>query len=238
MRSLFSAGPSGDTVLVGRDASGLELRCLAHYINDPEYTDVILNGDIHTHHQQMAGLDTREQAKTFGYAWLYGAGDAKIGSIVLPDGTSEQRRKIGSDLKRQFLTANPKLAGLIKGVKKASRRGYLVGIDGRKLMMRTNERGQVAENKALNTLLQGAGAQIMTYARVWLHEKVRELKWQNDCLKVLDYHDEETYESHTSRAEDLRLTMIQSVVESGLYYNFNIPLDADARVGQDWSQIH
>ena len=238
MRSLFSSGPDPHVVLVGRDASGLELRCFAHYINDPDYTDIILNGDIHTYHQEMAGLETRDMAKTFIYAFLYGAGDAKIGSIVLPNGSSEERRKVGTDLKRQFLAANPKLAGLLKGVKKASRRGYLVGIDGRKLMMRTNERGQVAENKALNTLLQGAGAQIMTYARVWLYDKVRELNWHSECQKVLDYHDEETYESLVSRAEDLKEVMIQSVRESGLHYNFNIPLDADARIGQTWAEIH
>jgi hypothetical protein len=238
MRSLFSSGPDPDVVLVGRDASGLELRCFAHYINDPSYTDIILNGDIHTYHQEMAGLETRDMAKTFIYAFLYGAGDAKIGSIVLPNGSSEERRKVGADLKRQFLAANPKLAGLIKGVKKASRRGYLVGIDGRKLMMRTNERGQVAENKALNTLLQGAGAQIMTYARVWLYDKVKELKWDKECRKVLDYHDEETYESHISRAEDLRQVMVDSVRVSGDYYNLNIPLDASATVGRTWANIH
>jgi hypothetical protein len=244
MRSLFSAGPDPYVVLVGRDASGLELRCFAHYIDDADYTDIILNGDIHTYHQEMAGLETRDMAKTFIYAFLYGAGDAKIGSIVLPNGSSEERRKIGADLKRQFLAANPKLAGLIKGVKKASRRGYLVGIDGRKLMMRTNERGQVAENKALNTLLQGAGAQIMTYARVWLDQEVTKRGWKVSefrdeyVMKVIDYHDEETYQSHIKLAEEMSELMIQSVVESGKHYNFNIPLDADARIGKTWAEIH
>lgn len=242
MRSLFSSGPDPYTVLVGRDASGLELRCFAHYINDPKYTDIILNGDIHTYNQEAAGLETRDQAKTFIYAFLYGAGDAKLGSIVLPNGTGEERRKVGKDLKLQFLSSNPKLEGLIKRVKEASRRGYLVGIDGRKLMMRTNERGQVAENKALNTLLQGAGAQIMTYARVWLYDKVRELglhdPYNGYCLKVIDYHDEETYECDARVASQLAELMVQSVVESGKHYNFNIPLDADARIGKTWAHVH
>jgi DNA polymerase I-like protein with 3'-5' exonuclease and polymerase domains len=238
MRSLFSSGPDSDTVLIGRDATGLELRCLAHYLNDPTYIEILLNGDIHIHHQHMAGLETKDQAKRFGYAWLYGAGDLMLGSIVLPDGSYEEKRKVGAARKRQFLTANPKLSGLIKSVKKASRRGYLVGIDGRKLMMRTNERGQVAENKALNTLLQSAGAQVMTYARVWLYDKVRELGWDKECLKVLDYHDEETYECISSRAEDLKELMVSSVVEAGKFYNFNIPLDAEAKVGRTWAEVH
>ena len=63
--------------LVGMDASGLELRMLAHYMNDKDYTNEILTGDIHTANQLAAGLDTRSQAKTFIYAFLYGGGDAK-----------------------------------------------------------------------------------------------------------------------------------------------------------------
>lgn len=235
MRSLFSAEPG--KVLVGRDASGLELRCFAHYINDAAYTDVILNGDIHTYNQEMAGLDHRSQAKTFIYAFLYGAGDAKIGSIVMPEGTESQRRTIGKEMKARFLAANPNLKSLIKNVRAASRRGYLVGIDGRKLIMRTNERG-VAENKALNTLLQGAGAQVMTYARVWLRQEIINRGLNDKCLKVLDYHDEETYECIPEIGEELKELMIESVVISGKHFNFNIPLDADARIGNNWAQIH
>ena len=63
--------------LVGIDASGLELRMLAHYMNDEAYTNEILNGDIHTTNQKLAGLKSRDQAKTFIYALLYGAGDAE-----------------------------------------------------------------------------------------------------------------------------------------------------------------
>ena len=63
MRSLFCASP--EHVLVGRDASGLELRCFAHYLDDAKYTDVILSGDIHSYNQELAGLETRAQSKTF-----------------------------------------------------------------------------------------------------------------------------------------------------------------------------
>lgn len=176
-------------------------------------------------------------AKTFLYATLYGAGVEKIGSIVLPNGTKEQRQKAGADLKKAFETSIDGMEALIKNVKKASRRGYLVGIDGRKLIMRQNE-GRVAENKALNTLLQGAGAQIMTYARVWLNNKVKENGWEKEALKVLDYHDEETYQTLVSRSQDMKELMIQSVVEAGKFFNFNCPLDADAKIGQSWAEVH
>ena len=238
MRSLFSC-PEG-RVLVGRDAAGLELRCFAHYLNDATYTDTLLNGDIHVYNQELAGLPTRDSAKTFIYAFLYGAGAQRLGEIVLPLGTVVQQIAAGKELKARFLAANPKLAKLIKGVQKASGRGWLLGLDGRKLMMRT-QFGQIQKSKALNTLLQGAGAIIMTYARIWLWEEVQKLKDNGELLdakKVLDYHDEETWECYPSNSKQLKEIMVESVVQAGLFYKLNIPLDADARVGESWAEIH
>jgi len=137
--------------LVGCDASGLELRMLAHYMDDEGYTYEIINGDIHTANQMAAGLPTRDKAKTFIYAFLYGAGDAKIGSIV--DGT----KRDGAKLKAKFLKNTPSLGSLRERVGNASARGYLLGLDGRKLYIRS-------EHAALNTLLQSAGAIIMKKA--------------------------------------------------------------------------
>ena len=140
--------------LVGCDASGLELRCLAHYMNDPDYTRTVCEGkqedgtDVHTVNQHAAGLATRDQAKTFIYAFLYGAGDAKVGEIV------GKGRQAGKALKEEFLRKTPALAALRENVVRAAAKGYLKGIDGRKLWVRS-------EHAALNTLLQGAGAIIM-----------------------------------------------------------------------------
>jgi len=98
--------------------------------------------------------------------------------------------------------------------------------------------GQIEENKALNTLLQCAGAVVMTTARIWLHEKINELGLQDRAIKVLDYHDEETYECDPEVAEQVKELMIQSVVEAGKILKFNCPLDADAKIGQTWAEIH
>jgi DNA polymerase I-like protein with 3'-5' exonuclease and polymerase domains len=81
-----------NNVLVGCDASSLELRCLAHYMRDDDYTKEVVEGDIHTANQKAAGLETRDQAKTFIYAFIYGAGAAKIGSIV--GGTAGDGQKL------------------------------------------------------------------------------------------------------------------------------------------------
>ena len=143
--------------LVGMDASGLELRMLAHYMNDKEYTNEILNGDIHTANQLASGVKTRNQAKTFIYAFLYGAGDAKIGSIV--GGNARD----GKRLKEQFLRNTPALRKLRERVAVASGRGYVLGLDGRRVAVRS-------EHAALNTLLQSAGAIVMKKALCLLDE--------------------------------------------------------------------
>lgn len=146
-RQLFTA--SHGRVLVGADQSGVELRCLAHYMarwDKGEYAEIVLKGDIHTANQKAAGLPTRDMAKTFIYAFLYGAGNAKIGSIV-HKGAAE-----GGRLKEAFLRKTPALGNLVKAVALAAKtRGYLVGLDGRHIHVRS-------AHAALNSLLQSAGA--------------------------------------------------------------------------------
>ncbi len=117
--------------LVGIDASGLELRMLAHYMDDADYTEEILNGDIHTANQLAAGLQSRDSAKTFIYAFLYGAGDGKIGEIV------GGKAKDGSKLKAKFLDNTPSLRTLRTKVDRGSSKGWLRGLDGRRLIIRS-----------------------------------------------------------------------------------------------------
>ena len=127
--------------LVGFDASGLELRMLAHYMNDQEYTNEILNGDIHTANQGLAGLESRDQAKTFIYALLYGAGDAKLGSVA------GGGAKLGGELKERFMSNLPAFATLRDNTAREAADWIIKGLDGRKLHIRS-------EHAALNTLLQ------------------------------------------------------------------------------------
>jgi DNA polymerase-1 len=98
--------------------------------------------------------------------------------------------------------------------------------------------GRVQENKALNTLLQGAGALIMTNARIWLYDEIQKTPELDGVIKVLDYHDEETYECRPDQAELLKELMVQSVVQAGEFYKLNCPLDADAQVGYSWAEVH
>jgi len=229
MRSLFTV-PRGRR-LVGHDASGLELRMLAHYINDDDFSKEVVDGDIHTKNQVAAGLPTRDAAKTFIYAFNYGAGDVKIGRIV------GGGRKEGKRIKSEFLANNPKLATLIEQAQRAAGRGYLVGLDGRKIRMRRDkDSGQVQVRKALNTLLQAAGATVMKYSMIMLDE------WDRieglDAKKVIDMHDEGQTDVAKDDAERHAELAADSVRAAGEYLQLNVPLAGEAKIGLNWAQTH
>lgn len=222
--------PKDQLIFVGYDGAGLELRMFAHYVNDPAYTSEIVDGDIHTANQIAAGLPTRDDAKTFIYAFLYGAGDAKLGSII--GGTS----KDGAAIRAKFLAAYPSLAKLIEETKELAQRGYLIGLDGRKLIMRKSEDGNVATHKALNTLLQAAGAVIMKWAMVRLDQQVRKAGLR--AWKVLDVHDEGQWEIHPEDVAAFRVFAEDCVRWAGEHLNLNCPLASDSQVGASWKDTH
>lgn len=222
--------PKDQLVFVGYDGAGLELRMFAHYVNDALYTKEIVDGDIHTANQIAAGLPTRDDAKTFIYAFLYGAGDAKLGSII--GGTS----KDGAAIRAKFLAAYPNLATLIDQTKELAAKGYLIGLDGRKLVMRKSEDGSVATHKALNTLLQAAGAVIMKWAMVRLDQQVRKAGLR--AWKVLDVHDEGQWECHPDDEHQLRTFMEDCVRWAGVHLGLNCPLASDSQSGRSWYETH
>jgi len=218
MRSLFTV-PKGK-VIVGADLSGLELRCLAHYMNDPAYTKEILTGDIHTKNQQSAGLRTRGEAKTFIYAYLYGGGDQLIGKIV--GGGKKEGRKI----KKKFLDNTPALKKLRRLVEQASERGYIKALDGRHIRIRSS-------HSALNFLLQSAGSIIAKRSWVIFHEKCK-LPYKQ--LGVI--HDEIQIECLPEYAEAIGQQVVEAMRETTQYYNLNCPIDGEYQIGSSWNDTH
>ena len=211
--------------LVGVDASGLELRMLAHYMNDERYTHEILNGDIHTANQMAAGLRSRDESKTFIYAFIYGAGSKKIGSII---GGSERD---GERAKEKFLRATPSLRRLrekVDGVAKSSR-NWLKGLDQRKIIIRH-------PHAALNTLLQGAGACVMKKALTLLDEYV--IRKQIKAYPVVNVHDEFQYEVEEGRAEEFGRLAVQAIVDAGKQLNLRCKLDGEYKIGNNWAETH
>jgi DNA polymerase I len=229
-RSLFAV--RGGFAMVGADLSGLELRCLAHFMSrwdDGEYAEEVLNGDVHTKNQQAAGLPTRANAKTFIYGFLYGAGDEKIGSIV------GKGRQEGKRLKEKFLASTPALKKLREAVIKSAERGYLLGLDGRRLPIRS-------AHAALNTLLQSAGALI---SKQWLLQCFADAKaagleygWEKDFTMLGYIHDEIQWAVREEKAEEFGKMVVAAARKAGEHFSFKCPIDAEFKIGRNWYDTH
>lgn len=210
-------------VLVGTDLSGIELRCLAHYMQDEEYTRELIDGDIHTKNQKAADLPTRDMAKTFIYATLYGGGPAKIGSIV-GGGAKEGKR-----LTKNFFDATPALAGLVKRVKKIAEKGTIPALDGRRIVIRS-------DHAALNSLLQSCGAII---AKQWCIEAHKMLKEKGIPVKQVAFvHDEIQMETPKQHGEEVARIMVEAAAIAGKVLGFRVPVDAEAKIGLTWYATH
>jgi len=221
-RSMWKA--HGMNRLIDTDAQGLELRVLAHYIDDASYTKELLTGDIHTANQHMAGLDTRDQAKTFIYALLYGAGDYKIGTIV--NGSAAD----GAQLRKRFLSNLPAYNRFQRAViDKAERQGTLKAIDGRVLRVRS-------AHAAVNTLIQGSSAVLMK--KWFLYTDYLLEKKGTKAGIVAMVHDEMVIESPFSTV-DLSSDCVKLAISLvNKAYALKCDLGCEVKIGNNWSEIH
>ena len=209
--------------IVGTDASGLELRCLAHLMNDTTFTDILLTGDIHTHNMQMAGLTDRDQAKTFIYAFMYGAGASKIGQIV------GAGAKEGQQLINKFLSSMPALKRVRDAVTKAASKGTIKGIDGRRLHIRS-------PHSALNTLIQGAGAVV---CKVWLCNMNKRISRTGiDAKLVASIHDEYQFEVSNKVINKFGQLTKDAMKDTEKQLQMRCPLDNEWKVGKTWAETH
>ena len=222
-RQLFGVPPGYK--LVGGDLAGLELRMLGHYLSqfdDGEYAKQIIDGDIHTFNQKAVGLETRDQAKTYAYAMIYGAGATRLGSIV-GGGVKEGQR-----LKKRFFEAVPAFKKLTdKTVSEADNYGYLIGLDGRRIKVRS-------PHAALNTLLQGAGAVVCKQWVKLVDQAIADL----DAYIVGWIHDEVQIASKSGTEDDVGHRLRRMAEEAGKSLSITIPIDADYVVGTNWSETH
>jgi DNA polymerase I len=222
-RSLWTISDPDNYNLVGTDASGLELRCLAHYMKDKEYIHEVVNGDVHTANMKMAGLTNRDQAKTFIYAFLYGAGPAKIGKVV--GGGAAQ----GRELIESFLSNMPALKRLRTQVTEAATQGSIKGLDGRWLQIRS-------EHAALNTLLQGAGAIICKEWLVQMTKQINEMKL--NAKLVGSIHDEYQFEVSIEDTPQFCEITKQAILDTEKILGVICPLDSEYKVGKTWAETH
>ena len=225
-RRLFTASPN--LVMVGADLSGIELRMLAHYLaryDGGRYADILLNGDIHQENADKIGI-SRRQVKTVTYAFLYGAGDQKIGTSFDGSLGEDKAKRKGKEIRKAFVDAIPGLSDLLQAVKRAAERGYVRGLDGRNISV---DKGHVA----LNYLLQGSAAII---AKRWMVLADEQLDSHSHQLGFI--HDELQYETIPASVNDLKFLLELTAVQAGEYYNLRLPIAAEAKSGKNWAEVH
>jgi DNA polymerase I-like protein with 3'-5' exonuclease and polymerase domains len=226
-RKLFCASPG--YVMVGADLAGIELRMLAHYLaryDGGRYGDVLLNGDIHQENADKIGI-SRRLVKTVTYAFLYGAGDQKIGLSYDQSLPPNKAKEKGAEIRAAYVAAIDGLDKLLAAVRTAGERGSIKSIDGRKIAVDS-------PHKALNYLLQsGAGV----VAKRWMVIANHGLVLPN-TNQLAFIHDELQWETEPSNADVLKDWLEASAVRAGEYYNLRIPIAAEGKTGSTWADVH
>ena len=256
-RRLFGV-PAGFKLL-GHDASGLELRCLAHYMaayDNGDYGQLVVDGDVHSVNQKAVGLNKRANAKTFIYAFLYGSGDLRLGSIVFNDLAAEKQKSLidqhgpsgpaydkaltalGKKSRANVSRSLPALGQLISAVKhKARSERKLKALDGRILEIRS-------VHSALNMLLQSAGAILMKGWLVILDEDLQAaglypMQFGGSNYEfVANVHDEAQCEVREEDVELYNKIAIEAFPKAGAYYQFRVPITGEGNVGDSWLETH
>ncbi len=232
-RKLFI--PHKDQILVGVDLEGLELRCLGHFLapyDEGRFADIVVNGDIHQINADGVGC-TRKQVKGLTYAFIYGAGDAKLGSLLYPTlGERDQKIK-GKQLRQKFLDAIPGLEPLVNQVRaKVKQEGQLRGLDGRPILC-------TAEHAALNYLLQSAGAILSKRWIVISNDALsKSFVYEKDYFNCAYVHDETQISCRPEIADDIIKIVEDSAIKAGDFYNFRVQITAAGDKGMTWSETH
>jgi len=228
-RELFL--PTPGQLMVGADLAGIELRMLSHFLaryDNGRYADILLNGDIHQVNADKIGI-SRKLVKTVTYAFLYGAGDEKIGHSYDKQLSSSAAKKKGKEIRTAYVEAIDGLDQLLEAIKKAAERGFIKALDGRKIIVDS-------PHKALNYCLQGNSAIL---AKRWMVINQNNLKLLNLCCSQLAFvHDELQFECAPEHAQDLCSSLVLSAKEAGEYYNLRVEIDAEATTGNNWSETH
>ncbi len=243
--------PGDGLVLLGADAEGLELRCLAHYLfryDKGEYGNMVVNGrkedgtDVHSVAMGLMHFHTREVTKNTEYAWLYGAGDTKLGKmcevdahragekvryddlgVTVKDGKRPSATAVGKAVRRTLETGTVGLGELVKLVRhKAVVSDKLRGLDGRTLWVRS-------PHSALNLLLQSAGAIVVKKA--WS-------LFLPDVRVVMQVHDEWQVECKADEADEIGRHISECVVQAGIDLGFHCPLASVYKIGSSWAETH
>ena len=225
-RQLFTASPN--MVMCGADLSGIELRMLSHYLSRYDkgrYTKILLTGDIHAVNAERIGV-TRRQVKPISYAFLYGAGDIRLGHAYDKQLPEDEAARKGKEIRKAYIAAIPGLKELLEAVRESSKKGYLLGLDKRKILVDK-------KHKSLNYLLQGSSAILAKRWMLLAHENL-----PKTARQLAFVHDELQYEVESHEVDDLKFLLELTAVQAGEYYSLRCPTAAESKVGKNWAEVH
>lgn len=223
-RDLWQTRDPKTRKLVGVDATGIQFRILAHYLNDEEFTAIVMGGDIHEYNRSKTGVGNRDQNKTFGYAALLGAGAAKTGEIFGVSATE------GGRIKTKWIKTIPGLEALYARLEgELKRTGRITLCDGTKVLV-------PSPHMVLAYLLQGDESRIMKQAAIYVDEEVR--REGLDVLKVGDIHDEWQNDVLSEQVERFIEICHSSFKRAGVSFSYNLPIECDSKVGLTWAETH
>ena len=226
-RELFTASPRH--TMVGADLSGIELRMLAHYLgryDGGRYADILLNDDIHQVNADKIGI-TRRQVKTVTYAFLYGAGNEKLGMSYDNSLQPKEARKKGQEIREAYVSAIEGLSDLLRAVSNKATNGWLLAIDGRRVLVDS-------PHKALNYLLQCSAGIIAKRWMVIANDRLQPFHTH----QLAFVHDELQYECRPYHAVGVRRELETSAILAGEYYELRCPIAAEAKEGMTWADVH
>lgn len=223
-RDLWTHRGGSERKLVGVDAKGIQLRVLAHYLEDEEFTKAILSEDPHSANQKRMGLPSRALTKTITYATLMGAGDARIASEA---GTSLAEARAA---KKQFHQQVPTLPALISRLQReAKQTGRITLCSGSKVIINK-------VHTVIPYLLQGDESQIMKLAAIYIDAAIK--KEGLDVLKVGDIHDEHQYDVRADHVASFIVVCETSFKRAGEFFSYRLPIECDTKVGETWAETH
>ena len=229
LREIFVADEG--EVVMGCDSSGNQLRGLCHYVNNDEYTDTVINGDQHQRNADALGC-TRPQAKTFLYAYLFGAGDAKLGQAI----TNKLDAKKGKQAREDFAASITGLKEIKEKVEGEWLRrehtqgaGWISALDGRPIFVSS-------DHQCLNYLLQSAEGITCKASFVYAWEKIKELGLR--AKPRLFYHDEHAWTVHPDDVEAVGKVLEESFKEAPRNYGVETMEGGDYCVGSSYADVH
>jgi DNA polymerase-1 len=223
--------------LVGCDAANIQFRVLAHYLNNDDLIDQIVHKDMHYYFSQMYGLNpkdkeydeenhdmvaARKKGKTCTFAIIMGAGVGKIGEIL---GSYDKGKQAFDNLKNNIVGWKK----FQKEIEYRARIGYFVGLDGRRVPLKTAHFG-------MSSYLQAGEAVIMKRAMV---ESYKEIKQKHlDAFQVAVVHDEMQYDCAEDCAEEVGKILRSHIIEAGVHFRLHCPLDGEYKIGNNWLETH